>query len=77
MFRTSVVLLDSPPQVVESGAKNIDLAILKHKQEMVLLSDEEVEKICKRLEAEKEQAAAAAAASASAAPAPPAASASS
>jgi 20S proteasome subunit alpha 4 len=40
-------------EVVEAGGKNIEVAVLRHGQELQMLPDDEVEKLCNELEAEK------------------------
>ena len=42
-------------EVVEAGSKNIEVAVLRHGQELKMLDDEEVEKIVQELEAQKKE----------------------
>ncbi len=59
-------------QVVESGSKNIEVAVMRRDTGLTILPDEQVEKLVKELLEEKEkkaESAAAAAASGAAAPA--------
>nr|CCA15037.1 proteasome subunit alpha type7 putative [Albugo laibachii Nc14]CCA23156.1 proteasome subunit alpha type7 putative [Albugo laibachii Nc14] len=43
-------------EVVEAGSKNIELAIVQANGELSILADEQVEKVCAEIEAEKEAA---------------------
>ncbi len=43
-------------QVVESGGKNIEVAVLRHQQPLEFLSDDFLEGMVKTIEAEKEAA---------------------
>ena len=49
----------TPFQVVESGGKNIELAVLRHNQPLEFLSDDVLDGLVKAIEAEKEAAKAA------------------
>lgn len=42
-------------EVVESGGKNLEIAVIRRNQEMQILSDEEIEVIVKQIEAEKQE----------------------
>jgi 20S proteasome subunit alpha 4 len=42
--------------VVESGSKNIEIAIIKKDKDMRLLEDKEIEALVKKIEEEKEEA---------------------
>jgi len=53
-------------EVVESGSKNIEVAVMRHNAKLEVLPEEQIEAVCKEIEAEK-----AAAAEAAAAPAAP------
>jgi len=52
-------------EVVESGSKNIQVAVMRFNEKMEILPEDQVEAVCKTVEAEKEAAAEAAAAPAS------------
>ena len=41
--------------MVESGSKNIEVAVLRHGQELQVLPEEEVETYCKEIEAAKQE----------------------
>jgi len=47
--------IQSLMEVVESGSKNIEVAVLRHGQELQVLPEEEVETYCKEIEAAKQE----------------------
>jgi len=50
---TTKLAIRSLMEVVESGSKNIEIAVLKRNEELIFLSDNEIDAFVKQIEAEK------------------------
>merc|ERR1712159_857851 len=54
--KADTLAIQSLMEVVESGSKNIEVAVLRHGQELQVLPEGEVETYCKEIEAAKQEA---------------------
>lgn len=52
---TAKLVIEAPLEVVQSGGKNIELAVMRRDQPLKILNPEEIEKYVAEIEKEKEE----------------------